>query len=891
MNAKNSFQISLKSSIRLVLVAALLTLMAGTDATAARPAALRASIENTHDAQAAPIDIAPTMPTGDVCGPVASDTTWITASSPYTVTCDIQVMSGVTLTIQSGVTVKFDAGTSLRVDGTLVARGATFISSNATPAKGNWGHIWFTVTSVDAAYDANGNYVSGSVLQDCLVEWGGGGASVNGAIETASASPFIDRNTIRNNGGSGIYAVARSASQPVVISRNSVTGNSPTGDGGGIYVSTGRIISNTIQGNSSSPGKGGGIHASASTLSNNTITGNNAYGGAGGGIYATGSTLTDNTVSGNSANGPGGGIYASGGTLSGNTVSGNTTSYGGGGGIYALGGTLTGNIVSGNTSIGYGAFGGGIYASLSTLTGNTVNNNTARNDYGEAKGGGIYAAGSTITGNTITGNTASAPGVGDIARGGGIYADGGTVNNNTISDSTASGGSDSQGGGVCGQTSTVQQNVITGNSANRGGALYIYKGTATANTILTNTTTMTGTLYADEGTATQNILQGNTAINGGGLYGYKANLTSNTVQNNTANFGGGIYADQSTVRGNTVTNNTAQSDGGGLYADQGTVTQNTISQNTAPVSGRGSGVYVSGAADVSYNNIVTNTAPGGTVGGVSVNGQPQIHYNNLYGNSPFDAEVVSTSTVSGTLNYWGPSTCTAIASQIYDGNDMPGRGQLLYAPSLYSPLPVAQLSMPTNLTIITSTSVVTLTWMPIPAIPNVGCRNPGASGSDMGYRIYYAVGRSCPPFDGSGLPQGNSPIDVGDVTTFALSGLASGEYAFVVATYDYLGRESGYSNVVIRSAASHVLTVSKAGTGSGTVTSTPGNIACGAICTDTFASGTVVTLTAAPGTLASFGGWSGACTDAGTCRVTMDSDKSVTATFNTYRIYLPLVLR
>ena len=70
--------------------------------------------------------------------------------------------------------------------------------------------------------------------------------------------------------------------------------------------------------------------------------------------------------------------------------------------------------------------------------------------------------------------------------------------------------------------------------------------------------------------------------------------------------------------------------------------------------------------------------------------------------------------------------------------------------------------------------------------------------------------------------------------------------------------------------------------GSGTVTSNPSGIACGATCSASYPSGAAVTLSATPATGYTFSGWSGAC--AGTnlvCNVAMSSVLAVTATFST----------
>jgi hypothetical protein len=78
---------------------------------------------------------------------------------------------------------------------------------------------------------------------------------------------------------------------------------------------------------------------------------------------------------------------------------------------------------------------------------------------------------------------------------------------------------------------------------------------------------------------------------------------------------------------------------------------------------------------------------------------------------------------------------------------------------------------------------------------------------------------------------------------------------------------------------SYALTITKSGKGSGTVTSDPAGIVCGANCTGRYPLGTPVTLTATPDPGATFKGWSGACTGIGTCVVNLTTDQNVGTRF------------
>ncbi len=91
---------------------------------------------------------------------------------------------------------------------------------------------------------------------------------------------------------------------------------------------------------------------------------------------------------------------------------------------------------------------------------------------------------------------------------------------------------------------------------------------------------------------------------------------------------------------------------------------------------------------------------------------------------------------------------------------------------------------------------------------------------------------------------------------------------------------AGQSAMVRGDFPSHVLSVAKAGSGAGVVTSDPEGIDCGGTCSAEYDEGVGVTLTATATGGSAFTGWSGACAGTGSCVVAMDSAQAVTASFS-----------
>ncbi|MBA3403820.1 MAG: PQQ-dependent sugar dehydrogenase, partial [Gemmatimonadaceae bacterium] len=163
--------------------------------------------------------------------------------------------------------------------------------------------------------------------------------------------------------------------------------------------------------------------------------------------------------------------------------------------------------------------------------------------------------------------------------------------------------------------------------------------------------------------------------------------------------------------------------------------------------------------------------------------------------------------------------------------------------------------------------------------------NPSSSDAPLELNARVTAYRDVPvgsvEFYDGGLSLGTAVVSAG-IATLTTSELAPGLHLlkarFAPSGPEFLGSASGLSHFV-SAPATYPIDVTLAGSGGGTVSSSPAGIACPTTCIASFRNGEAVTLAAAPNTTSMFVGWSGACTGTGSCTVTVDTAASVTATF------------
>jgi hypothetical protein len=212
-----------------------------------------------------------------VNGIITQNTTWTKANSPYTLTDNVLVSNGVTLTIQAGVTVNLN-GNKIEVNGTIQA-----IGNNANPIAFNSGQIAFIQYSAGWSETSGAgsiiNYAalgaSVSIIESSPMISNSNISSVGVIVGISGGSPIISNNKITSFQYSDQYGRSQQSYAGIQLSENTnaiITGNVITGtyDQACIVVNDGSPIiqRNLIQ-------YGNGLYFGAmSTLSNPTIQNN-----------------------------------------------------------------------------------------------------------------------------------------------------------------------------------------------------------------------------------------------------------------------------------------------------------------------------------------------------------------------------------------------------------------------------------------------------------------------------------------------------------------------------------------------------------------------------------------------------------------------------------------
>ena len=329
----------------------------------------------------------------NVSGVISTNTTWTKAGSPYILTANILVNTGISLTIEPGASVKVNENYGITINGTLIANGnstdSIYFLNNISNKK--WSGITFTSSSVSSNIDISDNYIDGSILNYVSIS---SISSSNGAVYLVNNALLIKNSSIFNNSSNGIYFDYNGSFtfDKIIIKGCKISNNDGSGVSYNGYRMQGtlKVLNNLISNNSGNGittggGDAGGSHVNI--FSNNDIISN---GGVGIIANANGTqTLSYNLIYLNSN-----GIYSRGNgtyTISKNRIISNIG--------YALNCIYTTHII--NNNIVFGNNGGVLFSQGGDYT---INNNSFINNNYFAKSNGSWTSPINIHHNLISKN-------------------------------------------------------------------------------------------------------------------------------------------------------------------------------------------------------------------------------------------------------------------------------------------------------------------------------------------------------------------------------------------------------------------------------------------------------------------------------------------------------
>jgi len=787
----------------------------------------------------------------------------------------LQDNGGVTLThaLLTGSPALDSGDTSLTVDQRGIARPSGLADDigayeldycNSLPWHvGNEAYFNLAIACFNAK-TSTGTYTI-SFAQDILL------SSSSTAINNANSGVQLliegNRFTLDGQGINGVRPLTIEANTTVTIQNSTITRGSTTALGGGISNSGNLTVMNSTISNNATTLSGGGVTNNTASselfIYHSTVSGNSAAIAGGGLLNFAGTIITENsTISGNSASSDGGGIYNAGTfTMTNNTITDNRTETTGGGIASASGASyltsvsnsiVSGNVISTTSTADDLALVLGITDSFTSegynLIGNIDANITAFNQTGDQtnitdpKLGPLQDnGGATFTHAWLAGSPA-------------IDAGNTTLTSDQRHAFRPQGLGDDIGAYEAFDCSTQSWPISSEFDLNTAIGCFNSKSisgtyvlTLTQNISLTEKTTAIDNANA----GIHLLIEGaGYAMDGQGIEGVRP-LTINsdstvTIQNSniirgnmTADYGGGIQNNGAlTLHNSTLAHNSAEYGGG--IDNKGTLTMSHSTLNGNMATNRGGGMNNTSSLSISNSTLSDNSAVAD----------------------------------GGGINH-GTGTVT-ISSSTLSGNSASANGGGIRIAS----------------------GVFSLDNSIIANSPNGGdCSRLGIADTinDNGYNI--VEDNSCFFTGGSDPLLGPLQDNGGPNFTHALlSGSPAIDTGNTILTQDQRGiaRPQGSNDDIgTFEAVQYTLTINKNGTSTGVVTSSPANIDCGSVCTSNFLESTVITLTATADSNTEFIGWDGAgCSGTGTCVVTMDAAKSVSATFNaSYKIYLPTILK
>lgn len=592
--------------------------------------------------------------------------------------------------------------------------------------------------------------------------------------------------------------------------------------------------------------------------------------------------------------------------------------------------SLQNNLISGNTSST--SSGGGVNLSATTVM---IKNNNISGNIAICDGGGLYLYATTVllTDNTITGNSTHSSNGSSCSpnNGGGIYlkATTATLTNNNISDNT----SYTRGGGLCliSTVTTLTNNTIVGNSSGYGGGLYLdfqgnepQRSLALSNNLfwLNRATPNQGAdFYINNTTASQVTLRANNfdwTPNTEFWVGTPVYLDSSNLNKLDP-----LFVDASTgdfhlqpgspmidagypgtpdlpdfdiegtprVLGSSV-------DIGAYEYDDGSDPKAIL---TLTLAGDGSGTVSSNPSGINCGSDCAQAYDLDTL--VTLTATPADAH------STFDGWSGDADCADGQVTLTTHLSCTATFSavrQLTVTRAGGGDGLVTSAPSGISCGAACAayfyLGETVTLTAVPDAISTFASWSGDPTCPHPVLtvdRACTANFSPLLYCLYlfvYGSGGGTVISTPAGINCGaDCEQDYRAGTVITLTAAANANSTF----WGWTGPCTGANPIcevtlsAVRGLAAifnlktYLLSVTKSGTGTGTVTSAPGTINCGNQCQETFDHGASVTLTATPDATATFTGWSGGgCSGTGSCQVNMTAARSVTASFtlNSYTV-------